>query len=283
MALVWSVVSVSCSILVTPFLMFLLAIIFLASIGKSLGVRRLYVKLLLKIFEYGREHIEIAKKERHGSHGKSDDCDEDGGKGQGDKKENVSKNVSSHSVNNSKNLLQKPDKALKNGMLGNSTTSLISREDLILLPDPEQNYKSANNNLDSEGDHTAVEHKLPRRRSFNTFNREFELSDCLDYVKAGVEAIIEDQVTMRFETEELKSWNLLTRTNRNYEFISWRLSFIWFVGFLMRYCFLLPLRVIICFIGVSTFIMAVFMKEVHCVIVINLNYLEMQDYISSVP
>jgi len=51
MALVWSVVSVSCSILVTPFLMFLLAIIFLASIGKSLGVRRLYVKLLLKIFE----------------------------------------------------------------------------------------------------------------------------------------------------------------------------------------------------------------------------------------
>jgi hypothetical protein len=61
-------------------------------------------------------------------------------------------------VNNSKNLLQKPDKALKNGMLGNSTTSLISREDLILLPDPEQNYKSANNNLDSEGDHTAVEH-----------------------------------------------------------------------------------------------------------------------------
>jgi glycerol-3-phosphate O-acyltransferase 3/4 len=46
--------------------------------------------------------------------------------------------------------------------------------------------------------------KLPRRRSFNTFNREFELSDCLDYVKAGVEAIIEDQVTMRFETEELK-------------------------------------------------------------------------------
>lgn len=110
------------------------------------------------MFQYGREHIEIAKKGRHGSHDISDDCDEDGGKGQGDKKENISKNVSSHSVNNSKNLLQKPDKMLKNGMLGNSTTSLISREDLILLPDPEQNYTSANNNLDSEGDHTAVEH-----------------------------------------------------------------------------------------------------------------------------
>jgi len=80
-----------------------------------------------------------------------------------------------------------------------------------------------------------------------------------------------------------QSWNLLTRTNRNYEFISWRLSFIWFVGFLMRYCFLLPLRVIICFIGVSIFSIAVFMKEVHCVMVINLNYLEMQDCVSSVP
>ena len=113
---------------------------------------------IIFLFQYGREHIEIAKKGRHGSREKSDDRDEDGGKGQGDKKENVSKNVSSHSVNSSKNLLQKPDKALKNGMLGTSSTSLISREDLILLPDPEQNYTSANNNLDSEGDHTAVEH-----------------------------------------------------------------------------------------------------------------------------
>lgn len=34
-----------------PFLMLLLSIIFLASIGQSLGVRRLYVKVLLMIFE----------------------------------------------------------------------------------------------------------------------------------------------------------------------------------------------------------------------------------------
>lgn len=252
----WSVVSVSCSILVTPFLMFLLAIIFLASIGKSLGVRRLYVKILLKIFEYGRENIEIARKERLVTHDNSEDDDEDDGKGQGDKRENVSKNVSSHPANITNHMLQKPDKKLKNGMLGKNSTSLISREDLILVPDPEQNYTSGNNNLNSEGDHTAVAHRFPRRRSFETLKREFELSDCLDYVKAGVESIIEDQVTMRFETEELKSWNLLTRTNRNYEFISWRLSFIWVVGFLMRYCFLLPLRVLICFIGTVWIVVA---------------------------
>lgn len=45
---------------------------------------------------------------------------------------------------------------------------------------------------------------FPRRRSFATLKSEFELSDCLDFVKAGVEAIIEDQVTLRFEAEELK-------------------------------------------------------------------------------
>ncbi|GFG36820.1 hypothetical protein Cfor_09705, partial [Coptotermes formosanus] len=205
---------------------------------------------------YGRENIEIARKGRHIIRDNSEDDDEDDAKAQGDKKENVSKNVSSYPANNTNNMLQKPDKKLKNGMLGNSSTSVISREDLILVPDPEQNYTSANSNLNSEGDHMAVAHKFPRRRSFETLKREFELSDCLDFVKAGVEAIIEDQVTMRFETEELKSWNLLTRTNRNYEFISWRLSFIWVVGFLMRYCFLLPLRVLICFIGTVWLVVA---------------------------
>jgi hypothetical protein len=51
MALLWTVISFAFSLLLTPFLMLLLAIIFLASIGKSLGVRRLYIKLLLALFE----------------------------------------------------------------------------------------------------------------------------------------------------------------------------------------------------------------------------------------
>lgn len=79
---------------------------------------------------------------------------------------------------------------------------------------------------------------------------EFHLSNCLDYVKTGVEAIIEDDVTSRFEAEELKNWNLLTRTNRYYEFISWRLSIIWVCGFVVRYAVLAPTRVMTCFLGV---------------------------------
>lgn len=113
---------------------------------------------IIFVFQYGRENIEIARKGRHIIRDNSEDDDEDDAKAQGDKKENVSKNVSSYPANNTNNMLQKPDKKLKNGMLGNSSTSVISREDLILVPDPEQNYTSANSNLNSEGDHMAVAH-----------------------------------------------------------------------------------------------------------------------------
>lgn len=51
MALMMSFVSVAISILYTPFLLLILCVIFLASIGKSLGVRKLYVNILLKLFE----------------------------------------------------------------------------------------------------------------------------------------------------------------------------------------------------------------------------------------
>ena len=82
-------------------------------------------------------------------------------------------------------------------------------------------------------------------------NISFHFEGCLDYIKAGVEAIIEDEVTSRFEAEQLKSWNLLTRTNRQYEFINWRITLIWVGGFIVRYTILMPLRVLVCFIGVS--------------------------------
>jgi hypothetical protein len=40
--------------------------------------------------------------------------------------------------------------------------------------------------------------------SASTFQREFELEDVLDYVKTGIASIIEDEVTQRFDSEELK-------------------------------------------------------------------------------
>lgn len=69
-------------------------------------------------------------------------------------------------------------------------------------------------------------------------------------MKAGLEAIVEDEVTGRFEAEQLASWNMLTRTSHIWtDFISWRLNLIYVVGFFFRYCFLLPLRLTIFCVG----------------------------------
>nr|XP_031544443.1 glycerol-3-phosphate acyltransferase 3 isoform X3 [Vicugna pacos] len=85
--------------------------------------------------------------------------------------------------------------------------------------------------------------------------RDFELSDVFYFSKKGLEAIVEDEVTQRFSSEELVSWNLLTRTNVNFQYISPRLTMVWVLGVLVRYCILLPLRVTLAFIGISLLVM----------------------------
>ncbi|XP_008295875.1 glycerol-3-phosphate acyltransferase 3 [Stegastes partitus] len=72
--------------------------------------------------------------------------------------------------------------------------------------------------------------------------QQFSLSDVSFFSKKGLESIVDDQVTQRFSSEELASWNLLTRTNQNFRYISLRLTVIWGVGVFIRYCVLFPLR-----------------------------------------
>ncbi|XP_025986550.1 glycerol-3-phosphate acyltransferase 3 isoform X2 [Solenopsis invicta] len=233
MALLWSVISFAFSLLLTPFLMLLLAIIFLASIGKSLGVRRLYIKLLLALFEYGRQNIENVRK-------KNGTWDPDENLAAGEECESPTKT-------------EKDSTAVSPKMQnGNVSNSVIARsKDLILVPEPEmQNQNADESKLKSEPSMIVIkEESLNSKNSLETLKTAFAPAS-LDYIRAGFEAIIEDEVTSRFEAEELKNWNLLTRTNRSYEFISWKLTFIWMFGFFLRYCFLLPLRIFICFVGV---------------------------------
>lgn len=70
----------------------------------------------------------------------------------------------------------------------------------------------------------------------------FSLSDALFFYQAGLESIVDDTVTQRFSSEELNSWNLLTRTNQNFRYISLRLTLFWGVGVFVRYGLLLPFR-----------------------------------------
>ncbi|XP_030647232.1 glycerol-3-phosphate acyltransferase 3-like [Chanos chanos] len=80
---------------------------------------------------------------------------------------------------------------------------------------------------------------------------DFTLSDVFYFSRKGIESIVEDEVTQRFTSEELASWNLLTRTNYNFHYISLRLTVLWGVGVIVRYCVLLPLRVTLASIGLS--------------------------------
>lgn len=95
------------------------------------------------------------------------------------------------------------------------------------------------------------ERSLPRVKSLRSLKRDFQLSDVTSFAKAGVEAIIEDQVTSRFRAEELTTWNLLTRTNQNYQFRSKRLCALWGVGFFIRYFILFPFRLTLSLFGIG--------------------------------
>ncbi|XP_015039805.1 glycerol-3-phosphate acyltransferase 3 isoform X1 [Drosophila persimilis] len=180
-----------------PFAGFISFLIFISAINKSIGVRRAYVNLLLRIFEYGRVSIEHQQLSQNNL--KTDDT----------------------------NSVQFVDNADSK----ESTNGTTITRDAVLLPQPQE---------------PAPEKPASSKKEEITFDFE----KCLDYLKSGVESIIEDDVTSRFEAEELKSWNMLTRTNRHHEFISWKITLIWMVGFFVRYVFLMPLRVLVCFVGV---------------------------------
>ncbi|XP_039953262.1 glycerol-3-phosphate acyltransferase 4 isoform X1 [Bactrocera tryoni] len=200
-----------------PFIVFISFMIILSAVNKSVGVRRAYVKLLLKIFEFGRLSIESAAKERQ--------------KLVGDTIFNNSQERKLDEINLS--FCKKTGRTIPT----TNGNTLISR-DSVLLP--------------TSNEPAASDIESPPKDEEMRFN----LEKCLDYIKAGVESIIEDEVTSRFEAEELKSWNLLTRTNRHYEFISWKITLIWMTGFAVRYFILMPLRVFVCFVGVYVAVVA---------------------------
>ncbi|CAM4714613.1 unnamed protein product [Leuciscus chuanchicus] len=80
---------------------------------------------------------------------------------------------------------------------------------------------------------------------------EFEMSDTFYFCRRGIESIVDDEVTKCFSAEELESWNLLTRSNYNFQHISTRLTVLWGFGVIIRYGFLLPLRLTLAITGIS--------------------------------
>ncbi|XP_035514878.1 glycerol-3-phosphate acyltransferase 3-like isoform X2 [Morone saxatilis] len=93
--------------------------------------------------------------------------------------------------------------------------------------------------------------ELRRSRPKPTVGGDFTLSDCFYFTRRGIESIVEDEVTQRFSSEELVSWNLLTRTNNDFQYISLKLTLVYGLGIFVRYCILAPLRITLACIGLT--------------------------------
>ncbi|NXC41465.1 GPAT4 acyltransferase, partial [Penelope pileata] len=179
-SLIVNLLGISITVLFTLLLVF---IIVPAIFGVSFGIRKVYMKTLLKIFQWATLRIERGAKEKN-------------------------------------HPLYKP---YVNGIIAKEPTSL------------EEEIKE----IRRSGSGKALD--AP----------EFELSDIFYFCRKGIETIMDDEVTKRFSAEELESWNLLSRTNYNFHYISLRLTVLWGLGVLIRYCFLLPLRIALAFTGIS--------------------------------
>lgn len=93
--------------------------------------------------------------------------------------------------------------------------------------------------------------ELRRSRPKPPVGGDFTLSDCFYFTRKGIESIVDDEVTQRFTSEELVSWNLLTRTNNDFQYISLKLTLVYGLGIFVRYCILAPLRITLACIGLS--------------------------------
>lgn len=88
---------------------------------------------------------------------------------------------------------------------------------------------------------------------------KLDLSTVMSLTTMGIRAIIDDSVTKRFAAEELKTWNLLTRTDGIYHYKSLRLAVVWMAGLIVRYMILFPLRIAIALIGIWFLVTSTFL------------------------
>lgn len=191
------------SIVFAPAVFFLSLVIFLATIGKTFGVRRLYIKLLLLIFEWGKQRIELHERQRSDTSASSDTVTNDN-------------DETFHSEQNEQ----------ANGDI----TPLIARQT-----------------------RTGKTRRMSRSPE-EMQHQGFSLDDLMDFLTDGIEAIIEDEVTKRFDAAELSSWNLLTRTTTGHQFISWRLTILYAIGWILRYFVLFPFRAVLALFAIGSMI-----------------------------
>jgi len=213
-------------------------IVALAAVGASLGLRKMYVKALLKIFEYATNIKQEKIKE----------CEE-----------LIDDNGEKNEMEKLKELARLKRLRHESFMLNPPSRFNSKREfDDELVKELNEMGQKNGANLKEESPN--------RPRTISDIKRDFQLGDIIEFVHKGMETIIDDDVTKRFTTEELTVWNLLSRTNQQYEYVSFRVTLLWTLGFILRYCILFPFRLILfmlaCFYTfVSTFLISLIKNE----------------------
>lgn len=243
-----------------PVLIIILLVILLATFGKSLGLRERYVGILLRVFEWGAGEIQssqINSGRMSFELGASDADDEEYALPEN----NDAGHYCSLDLNSTQSPTDSgfsPDSPLARS--ANSLTSLRktssihngSSTSLCSASSARMRHSSGQSIIIRETAIHLDEDEYTERTLVNSRGWQV-IRDSLYFMKAGVEAIIEDEVTSRFQAEQLASWNMLTRTSVNfYQFVSWKLTILWVLGFLLRYFMLLPLRLIVFSVGIIT-------------------------------
>uniref|UniRef100_A0A0N5A3A8 PlsC domain-containing protein n=1 Tax=Parastrongyloides trichosuri TaxID=131310 RepID=A0A0N5A3A8_PARTI len=238
-------------------------VIILASFGKSLGIREFYIKCLMSLFEWGAK-INYNKRPLRNKFKVTIGCDSDS---ECDDDNNILdsanttslEDVLSEDENKSCNswLSRKPSVASISGEISPKADSGVYPEGGL------SRISSSNSLLRRHGSGASI----IKRETTITFDDDYiddieeqivnsrgwaAIKDSLDFMKAGIEAVIEDEVTSRFEAEHLVCWNMLTRTSRGFNFsFDWKLSILWILGFFIRYTILFPIRLVLFTIGLG--------------------------------
>uniref|UniRef100_A0A0R3S6Q6 PlsC domain-containing protein n=1 Tax=Elaeophora elaphi TaxID=1147741 RepID=A0A0R3S6Q6_9BILA len=212
-----------CTVFFPTFLLMVLTVVILSLFGQSVGFNHYYVSCLLKIFEWSARQIHLSAKEKDQN------------------PPNLSMKANDYDYIDNSNLELEHltvsdnfagEKIMKGLKRRHSGPRIIFRETSVHFDD-ENGQQTAN------------------IRGWTV------VRDSMHLVKAGIESVIQDDVTSRFEAEQLVSWNMLTRTSLSFnQFINWKLSVIWALGFLFRYTVLLPIRLVLLLTGVGFMIVS---------------------------
>ena len=88
--------------------------------------------------------------------------------------------------------------------------------------------------------------KIPRIRSYNSIKASSNFEDAVNCIRNGMQAIVADDVTEYFTTQQFQYWNLMNRNHLGYsQQNSHWLRVLFCIGLCFRYFLLFPVRILV--------------------------------------